>query len=109
LIQQCTAGAPVGSAFSRSFDRERRSGSNCSREQARTLASAGLAALRLGGLCGVVVAVRGFLRNGGCVGIGMCAVVRVHEFAESQSGHQQYRHRPAIEVSTLHGVQGSRR
>jgi hypothetical protein len=39
----------------------------------------------------------------------MCAVVRVHEFAESQSGHQQYRHRPAIEVSTLHGVQGSRR
>jgi len=39
----------------------------------------------------------------------MSAVMRVHEFAEDQSGHQQYRHRPAIEHSTLHGVQGSRR
>jgi hypothetical protein len=49
------------------------------------------------------------LRNGDDAGRGMSTVMRVHEFTEDQSGHQQYGYGPAIEDSASHVAQGSRR
>jgi hypothetical protein len=110
-MQGRAGGAESGSAFSRSYELESRPGSERRGKQTGTLTTAGLAALRLSGGFGVVVTVSG-LRDGDFAGghvRSMAAVMRVYEFAEDQSGHQQDRHRPAFEDSASHGVQGSRR